>query len=159
PAYRSGETARVRVEAAADGLGLVSVLSNRLVSMQTVALKAGENTVDLPVTDDWGAGVYVTVSAIRPLGEARPGDRQPVRALGLAHAAVDPGDRKLAASIEAPAETRPRGTVPVTLKVEGAAGQTVLATVAAVDQGILNLTRFQPPDPSQHYFGQRRLGV
>ena len=24
---------------------------------------------------------------------------------------------------------------------------------------ILNLTRFQPPDPSQHYFGQRRLGV
>ncbi|KGJ09369.1 alpha-2-macroglobulin [Paracoccus versutus] len=159
PAYRSGETARVRVEAASDGLGLVSVLSNRLVSMQTMALKAGENQIDLPVTDDWGAGVYVTVSAIRPLGEARPGDRQPVRALGLAHAAVDPGDRKLTASITAPAETRPRGTVPVTLKVEGAAGETVHATVAAVDQGILNLTRFQPPDPSQHYFGQRRLGV
>jgi len=159
PAYRSGETARVRVEAASEGLGLVSVLSNRLVSMQTVALKAGENQIDLPVTDDWGAGVYVTVSAIRPLGEARPGDRQPVRALGLAHAAVDPGDRRLAASIEAPAETRPRGTIPVTLKVEGAAGETVHATVAAVDQGILNLTRFQPPNPSQHYFGQRRLGV
>ncbi|KRW95791.1 alpha-2-macroglobulin family protein [Paracoccus sp. MKU1] len=159
PAYRSGDTARVRVEAASDGLGLVSVLSNRLVSMQTVALKAGENQIDLPVTDDWGAGVYVTVSAIRPLGEAQPGDRQPVRALGLAHAAVDPGDRRLAASIEAPAETRPRGTIPVTLKVEGAAGETVHATVAAVDQGILNLTRFQPPNPSQHYFGQRRLGV
>lgn len=159
PAYRSGETARVRVEAASDGLGLVSVLSNRLVSMQTMALKAGENQIDLPVTDDWGAGVYVTVSATRPLGEARPGDRQPVRALGLAHAAVDPGDRKLTASITAPAETRPRGTVPVTLKVEGAAGEPVHATVAAVDQGILNLTRFQPPDPSQHYFGQRRLGV
>ncbi|UFS65675.1 alpha-2-macroglobulin family protein [Paracoccus denitrificans] len=159
PAYRSGETARVQVEATSDGLGLVSVLSNRLVSMQTVALKAGENRIDLPVTDDWGAGVYVTVSAIRPLGEAQPGDRQPVRALGLAHAAVDPGDRRLAASIEAPAETRPRGTIPVTLKVEGAAGETVHATIAAVDQGILNLTRFQPPNPSQHYFGQRRLGV
>lgn len=160
PAYRSGDVARVRVEAASEGLGLVSVLSNRLVSMQTVALKAGENSLDLPVTDDWGAGVYVTVSAIRPLAEARPGDRQPVRALGLAHAAVDPGDRRLAASIEAPAETRPRGMIPVTLKVEGAAaGETVQATVAAVDQGILNLTRFQPPNPSQHYFGQRRLGV
>ncbi|MEF9605925.1 alpha-2-macroglobulin, partial [Paracoccus sp. PXZ] len=47
PAYRSGDTARVRVEAASDGLGLVSVLSNRLVSMQTVALKAGENQIDL----------------------------------------------------------------------------------------------------------------
>ncbi len=159
PAYRSGDTARVRVEAASDGLGLVSVLSNRLVSMQTVTLKAGENAIDLPVTDEWGAGVYVTVSAIRPLEGAQAGDRQPARALGLAHATVDPGDRKLSASIEAPAETRPRGLIPVTLKTDGAAGETVYATIAAVDQGILNLTGFQPPNPSQHYFGQRRLGV
>ncbi|MFE8217591.1 hypothetical protein RKS27_24475, partial [Salmonella enterica subsp. enterica serovar 1,4,[5],12:i:-] len=61
--------------------------------------------------------------------------------------------------IEAPAEARPRGTLPVTLAVEGAAGQTVHATIAAVDQGILNLTGFEPPDPAGHYFGQRRLGV
>ncbi len=159
PAYRSGDTARVKVQAISDGLGLVSVLSNRLVSMQTVALKAGENDIDLPVTDDWGAGVYVTVSAIRPLEGASPDDRAPARALGLAHAAVDPGDRKLAAAIEAPQEARPRGVIPVTLRVEGAGGQTVHATIAAVDQGILNLTRYTPPDPGQHYFGQRRLGV
>lgn len=159
PAYRSGDTAHVRVEAASDGVGLVSVLSNRVVALQTVALKAGENSIDLPVTDDWGAGVYVTVAAIRPLGEAKAATRAPVRALGLAHAAVDPGDRRLVASIEAPAEARPRGMVPVTLKVEGAASETVQATIAAVDQGILNLTGFQPPNPSDHYFGQRRLGV
>ena len=160
PAYRSGDTAHVRVAALSDGVGLVSVLSNRVVAMQTVALKAGDNQIDLPVTDDWGAGVYVTVSAIRPLGEAKADARTPVRALGLAHAAVDPGDRKLTASIEAPAEVRPRGMVPVKLKVEGAAaGETVQATIAAVDQGILNLTGFQPPNPSDHYFGQRRLGV
>ncbi|WP_347267841.1 alpha-2-macroglobulin family protein [Paracoccus sp. (in: a-proteobacteria)] len=158
PAYRSGDTARVTVEALSDGLGLVSVLSNRVIALQAVALKAGENRLDLPVTDDWGAGVYVTVSAIRPLEGAIQG-RAPVRALGLAHAAVDPGARQLAARLEAPAEARPRGTVPVVLRLEGAAGQTVRATVAAVDQGILNLTGFQPPDPAQHYFGQRRLGV
>lgn len=159
PAYRSGDTAQVRVQALADGLGLVSVLSNRLVSLQTVALRQGDNSIELPVTDDWGAGVYVTVAAIRPLGDAAPGNRSPVRALGLAHAAVDPGDRQLAATLQAPAEIRPRAMVPVTLSVQGAAGQTVQATIAAVDQGILNLTGFQPPNPSQHYFGQRRLGV
>lgn len=160
PAYRSGDTAHVRVAALSDGVGLVSVLSNRVVAMQTVALKAGDNQIDLPVTDGWGAGVYVTVSAIRPLGEAKADARTPVRALGLAHAAVDPGDRRLTASIEAPAEVRPRGVVPVKLKIEGAAaGETVQATIAAVDQGILNLTGFQPPNPSDHYFGQRRLGV
>ena len=159
PAYRSGDTAHVRVEALADGIGLVSVLSNRLIAMQSVSLKAGENLLDLPVTDDWGAGAYVTVSAIRPIGDAAAGNRVPVRALGLAHAAIDPGERKLSASIEAPEQTTPRGTIPVVLRVGGAAGQTVHATLAAVDQGILNLTGFAPPDPSQHYFGQRRLGV
>ncbi len=159
PAYRSGETAQVKVQAASDGLGVVSVLSNRLISMQTVSLSEGENEIALPVTDDWGAGVYVTVSAIRPLQGAEPGDRRPVRALGLAHAAVDPGDRLLSAAIEAPQETRPRGMIPVTLRVEGAGGATVHATIAAVDQGILNLTGYMPPDPAAHYFGQRRLGV
>jgi hypothetical protein len=46
------------------------------------------------------------------------------------------------------------------VSVEGvAAGETAFVTVAAVDVGILNLTRFTSPDPSEHYFGQRRLGM
>ncbi|MDN3712780.1 alpha-2-macroglobulin family protein [Paracoccus cavernae] len=160
PAYRSGDTANVTVEAIADGQGIVSVMSSKLVSQQIVPLKAGDNVIALPVTDDWGAGVYVSVSAIRPISGIEAGDRMPVRALGIAHAAVDPGQRQLQASLTVPAETNPRQSVPVTLKVEGGiAGETVHATIAAVDQGILNLTGFTPPDPSKHYFGQRRLGV
>lgn len=160
PAYRSGDTARVTVDALADGTGIVSVLTSDVVALQMVPLRAGENTIDLPVTDEWGAGVYVTVSAIRPLDNLQPGDRMPARALGLAHAAVDPGSRALQASLQVPAEIRPRQDTAVTLKVEGAVeGETVHATIAAVDQGILNLTSFQVPDPSDHYFGQRRLGV
>lgn len=160
PAYRSGDTARLRVDAIADGTGIVSVLAGHVVSMQIVPLTAGNNEIALPVTDEWGAGVYVTVSALRPIDQIQPGDRMPVRALGLVHAAVDPGDRSLQASLHLPAEILPRQSVPVTLKVGNAVpGQTIHATIAAVDQGILNLTRFSPPDPSAHYFGQRRLGV
>lgn len=160
PAYQSGDTAQVTVDAQSAGTGVVSVLSNRVVSLQMVDLTAGENRISLPVTDDWGAGVYVTVSAIRPLAGIKPGDRTPVRTLGLAHAAVDPGARKLQATLTVPAQSRPRGTIPVELAVQGGkAGETVHATIAAVDQGILNLTAFKSPDPSQHYFGQRRLGV
>ena len=156
PGYRSGETAQARIEAPAAGVALVSVLSNRVVDLKLVPVVAGANTVALPVTDDWGAGVYVTASVIRPLAGAAT--RAPVRALGLAHAAVDPGDRKLAASLTLPESADPRGSMPVTLKVEGASGP-VHATIAAVDLGILNLTGFKAPDPSAHYFGQRRLGV
>lgn len=55
---------------------------------------------------------------------------------------------------------RPRGPLDVALRVDGAEpGETVQATIAAVDLGILNLTGFDSPDPQGHYFGQRRLGV
>lgn len=158
PAYRAGDTATLRVVPRAAGTALVSVLSNRVVSMQAVAVTEGENLIPLTVTDDWGAGVYVTASVIRPMDVAA--GRNPARAMGLAHAAIDPGDRALRAVIETAAETAPRGPMAVAVKVDGvAAGDTAYVTIAAVDVGILNLTGFRAPDPQGHYFGQRKLGV
>ncbi|MBN2630288.1 MAG: alpha-2-macroglobulin family protein [Rhodobacteraceae bacterium] len=158
PAYRAGDTATLRIVPRAAGTVLVTVLSNRLISMQAQAVTEGENLITLPVTDDWGAGVYVTASVLRPMDVAA--GRNPARALGLAHAAVDPGARKLDVRFETATEATPRGPMPVTLKVDGlGAGDTAYATIAAVDQGILNLTGFTVPDPAGHYFGQRKLGV
>lgn len=158
PAYRPGDTAKVRITPRADGVALITVLSNRLIDMKAVPVSAGENVIDLPVTDDWGAGAYVTASVIRPL--ATEAGRAPARALGLSYAPVDPGPRRLAAAFEVAPEAAPRASLPVALKVEGAAeGDQVFATIAAVDLGILNLTGFTPPDPEGHYFGQQKLGV
>lgn len=157
-AYKPGDTATLRIVPRAAGTALVTVLSNRLVAMQAVEVKEGENLIPLQVTDDWGAGVYVTASVLRPMDVAA--GRNPSRALGLAHAAIDPGKRKLTAIIETAAEAAPRGPMEIAVKVEGASdGETVWATIAAVDQGILNLTAFAPPSPTGHYFGQRKLGV
>ncbi|MBL4915731.1 alpha-2-macroglobulin family protein [Szabonella alba] len=158
PGYRAGEVARLRIVPRAAGTALISVLSNRLVSMQAVAVTEGENIISLPVTDDWGAGVYVTASVLRPMDVAA--GRNPARAMGLAHAAIDPGDRALDVTVEAPAEVAPRGPLDLAVRVAGVQpGDTAHVTVAAVDVGILNLTGFEAPDPKGHYFGQRKLGV
>jgi alpha-2-macroglobulin len=157
-AYLPGETATLRVVPRAAGTALVTVLSNRLVAMQTVAVTEGENLIDLPVTDEWGAGVYVTVSVLRPMDVAA--GRNPTRAMGLSYAAVAPGARQLDVAVETAAEAAPRGPMEVAVKVDGvAAGEMAYVTIAAVDEGILNLTGYKAPDPSTHYFGQRRLGV
>ncbi|SPH24075.1 putative lipoprotein YfhM [Defluviimonas aquaemixtae] len=156
-AYGPGDTARLKIEPRAAGVALVTVLSNRLIDMKAVPVTAGENVIELPVTDDWAAGAYVTASVVRPLEEEA--GRTPTRALGLSYAPVDPGARRLAAAFEVPAEADPRGPLPVALKVEGAEGDEVFVTIAAVDVGILNLTGFEAPDPTGHYFGQRKLGV
>ncbi|MFN3723235.1 MAG: MG2 domain-containing protein [Paracoccaceae bacterium] len=158
PAYKSGDTATLRIVPRAAGTALVTVLSNRLIAMQAVEVAEGENLITLPVTDDWGAGVYVTASVLRPMDVVA--GRNPARALGLAHAAVDPGARQLDVTVETLIEAAPRGPLDVAVRVDGmTAGEAAWVTIAAVDQGILNLTAFTPPDPSGHYFGQRKLGI
>ncbi len=158
PGYRPGDTAMLRIVPRQAGKALVTVLSNRVISMQAVEVTEGENMIEVPVTDEWGVGAYVTAQVTQPMDVAA--GQNPARSLGLAHAAIDPGARQLGVSIETAAESAPRGPLTASVLVDGLSeGQEAYVTVAAVDLGILNLTGFDALDPSDHYFGQRRLGV
>ncbi|TVR88548.1 MAG: alpha-2-macroglobulin family protein [Trueperaceae bacterium] len=153
--YAPGDTARLRIVPEHAGVALVTVLSDRVVAMRLVAVE-GETTVELPVTDEWGTGVYVSASLIRPSDGP---EHLSSRSLGLAHAVVPPGERALEALLRVPDETRSRERLDVVLELPGGVDGTAYATVAAVDLGVLTLTGFAAPDPLGHLFGQRRLGV
>lgn len=158
PAYRPGDTAQLRIDARMGGTAMIAVLSNRVIERQTVEIEAGETLIPLDVTEDWGTGAYVTATLIRPMNVAA--GQNPARALGLAHATVEPVGKVLDVAIDAPDIVRPRQSQRIGVTVDGAdEGEEVWLTLAAVDLGILNLTGFQPPDPEGHYFGQHRLGV
>ncbi|WP_233270408.1 MG2 domain-containing protein [Chachezhania sediminis] len=158
PSYAIDDTARFRIVAPEAGIALVEVMSDRLISRQVVSVDPGESMVPLQITGDWGTGAYVTATYLRPVDGASDG-HTPIRALGIAHAAVDPGAKQLQVTIDAPDTTTPRQVQDVTVKVAGAAEEEVWLTVASVDLGILNMTGFKSPDPSHYYFGQRRLGM
>ncbi|WP_306114646.1 MULTISPECIES: alpha-2-macroglobulin family protein [unclassified Roseovarius] len=157
PGYRSGDTAQLRIVPRYAGTAMITVMSNRVIEMQAVEVSEGENLIPLTVTDEWGAGAYVTAQVIRPMDVAA--GQNPARALGLSYAKIDPAERQLSVSIEAPDTASPRMPLDVAVRVDGLSGKTGHVTLAAVDLGILNLTGFESPDPSGHYFGQRRLGV
>ena len=156
--YRVGETAVAHIETRAGGVAMIMVVDDRLIAMQAVEIAGTEADVPLPVTRDWGPGAYVTAFLYRPMDlEAR---RMPARAVGLAWAGVDPAERRLDVAIEAPDSLRPRQTMDVAVSVANArSGEEAFITLAAVDLGILNLTRYQTPAPDAYYFGQRRLGM
>ncbi|WP_051241390.1 alpha-2-macroglobulin family protein [Stappia stellulata] len=157
-AYRVGETATLRMTPRADGIALVSVMSDRLLESRAIPVTAGESAVTFEVTDDWGSGAYVTATLLQPMDLKE--NRMPSRALGLQWLTVDPGARRHRVTLEAPERIRPRSTLDVSVQVSGQNdGQPAYLTIAAVDVGILNLTRFEAPEPSKWYFGQRRLGV
>ena len=158
PGYSTGDTAQLRIVPRYSGTALVTVMSNRVISRQAVTVEIGENLIPVPVTADWGAGAYVTAQVIRPMNIAD--GQNPARSLGLAYATIDPGDKQLSVNIDTAATSDPRGPLTATVQVDGIAeGETAFVTLAAVDVGILNLTAFDSPNPSDHYFGQRRLGV
>jgi uncharacterized protein YfaS (alpha-2-macroglobulin family) len=62
--------------------------------------------------------------------------------------------------MEPPQKVKPASTLTVPVRIGGlGAGEEALITVAAVDVGILNLTRFESPAPEKWFFAQRRLGT
>lgn len=158
PAYQIGDTAELRLDPQFAGVALVTVVDNRLIHMEMVEVPEAGTTISLDVTDEWGAGAYVTATLHRPM-DVEAG-RLPARSLGLTWATVDPEDRVLAVEIDLPVESRPRGPLTIPVEITNLEpGAEAYVTVAAVDLGILNLTNYEPPAPDDWYFAQRRLGV
>jgi uncharacterized protein YfaS (alpha-2-macroglobulin family) len=156
--YRAGETMQAQIKPRFAGRVTLAVMTDGVQELREVDLPASGTTVSIPVKAEWGAGAYLIATAFRPLDAAQK--RMPGRALGLAWFAIDRAARTLEVSIDAPEKMRPRGTMKLPVKLAGlTAGEEAYVTVAAVDVGILNLTRYQTPDPAGHFFGQKALGV
>jgi len=156
-AYAAGETLRARLRPPFAGTATLAVVSDRVHEIRDVAVPEGGAAVEIPVRAEWGSGAYLVATAYRPLD--RDAKRMPGRALGLAWFSVDEARRGLAVSIEAPAATRPRRTLSVPVAIQGLLpGEEARVTLAAVDVGILSLTRYEAPNPFRHFFGQKALG-
>jgi hypothetical protein len=158
PAYRAGEAMTLAIRPRFAGRATVAVIADGVKSLQEVELPAAGAQVRLAADPRWGAGAYVVVLAYRPLDQAAR--RMPGRALGLAWFSVDREARALPVALEVPARIRPRATLDVPVRIAGLQpGEEAFVTVSAVDVGILNLTRHEPPDPGAFYLGQRQLSA
>jgi uncharacterized protein YfaS (alpha-2-macroglobulin family) len=79
--------------------------------------------------------------------------------VGLAWMGLDVSQKTLSVAILAPDKIAPRQLVNLSLNIDGVkAGEQTYVTLAAVDEGILQLTRYETPDPVKFLFGKRRLG-
>ena len=156
--YKIGETAKLKVTSRYGGELMVTSGTEKLVAVQNATIGETGGEVDIPVTADWGAGAYVTATLFRP-GDAQD-SHMPMRSIGIKWLKVDPEQRALQVTLATSEKMLPRGPLNIGLQVAGAgANEDAYVTVAAVDVGILNLTRYEPPNPEDWYFGQRQLGL
>ncbi len=151
-AYAPGDTARIHIAPPFAGEATLLVLSDRVHAVRNLSVSAGGSDVDVPVSADWGPGAYVTVHVFRTAADAKS---RPGRAIGLAWVGIDPGVRKLPMAFEVADKYPPRARAAIRLRTAPGAW----VSLAAVDEGILRLTNFVSPDPSNHFLGRRRLGL
>jgi uncharacterized protein YfaS (alpha-2-macroglobulin family) len=156
--YQPGETAKLRIAAKQGGKALVTVLGAGLLSAQEVELPKGGGDVEIKVGSDWGPGAYATALLYRPMDEAAK--RMPSRAIGVRWIGIDQANRTLKVSMATEAKIKSASELVIPVKIAGLeAGEEARVTVAAVDVGILNLTRYQVPAPEAHFYAQRKLAL
>jgi alpha-2-macroglobulin len=156
--YKPGETAKLRIATKQGGKALISVLSNGLLSQQEIDIPNGGGEADVQVGEGWGAGAYVTAMLYRPLDESLK--RMPSRAIGVQWLGLDQAANTLNVALGTPEKIKSGTTLTVPVKIGGLkAGEEARVTLAAVDLGILNLTRFQTPAPENWFYAQRRMGL
>src|SRR5690348_6188410 len=148
---------RVTITPPHDGPGVLLVESDHLLYLKDIDAKAG-STFEIPVTRDWERhDVYVSALVFRG-GEAEE-HTTPARALGIEHVAMERNDRRIPLTLSAPSLMRPGNPLEVTVQAKGLANTRAYVTLAAVDQGVINITNYPVPDAWAWMFAKRALSV
>ena len=156
--YGQGDTVEVTIKAPYAGEAQVAVATDRVIDFRTLTVGPAGTKVRLKSSPDWGGGAYVLVTVIQPRDPAST--PKPRRALGLVYVPIDPKGRKLTVDVSTPDKLNSKTEILVPIAVHGLKfGQRAHVTIAAVDEGILRLTKQESPDPAKWYFGKRALSV
>ncbi len=155
--YKVGDTLTATITPPHSGPGLLLVETDRVLRSIEFDARPGV-AVDVTLDSDWQRhDLYVTALVFRP-GTSK--DKiTPSRAVGIAHVPWDRSDRNVELALNAPAAIRPNQPLKVSVNAPGLADQVAQVTVSAVDQGILNITQFEVPDPIKEFFGKRRYAI
>ncbi|HEX4458544.1 MAG TPA: MG2 domain-containing protein, partial [Polyangia bacterium] len=162
PRYRPGDTARLVAQANLKGAAmLVTVEREGVLSHDVRTFASSGDAIELPITDAYAPNVYVSVVLAR--GRTGADDRsRPILRMGVANLEVDANAKRLAVQVTTDKPSyRPGETVKARVQVRAADGSGVPAEVslAASDEGVLQLIGFKTPDPQAAFYAAVGLGV
>lgn len=157
--YKAGDIALLRVVSPHDGQAIITVESDRPLWFTRTQVLAAGSTIEIPIDQDWNTHDLYISAVVFKAGEST-NTVTPNRAIGLVHLPLDRSDRELSVEIDAPEKIRPDQTQNVGVRVTSSGDDLPrYVTLAAVDVGVLAISRFETPNPFDGFFGQRRYSV
>lgn len=154
--YTVGEQACVYLPKARGARVLLTVENSRgLLSKRWVELSSESETKALiDVGKDMAPNFYLSATMLAPHKESVD---LPLRRYGVRGARVEDVSTLLAPVIDAPEEVLPQEEFEI--KVREEKGRKMSYTLAIVDEGLLDITRFKTPDPWSAMNAKEALGV
>ncbi|HEY0677053.1 MAG TPA: alpha-2-macroglobulin family protein, partial [Chitinophagaceae bacterium] len=151
-AYATGENVKLLFKTPFSGRMLVTVENDKVVSHQYVEVQKRSATLELKLSAEHLPNAYITATLIKP---HEISDIPLTVAHGFQSITVEEKSRKIPVEIVAKEAVRSRTHQKVRIKTE----PNSYVTLAAVDNGVLQISNFKTPDPYGHFYAKRALMV
>lgn len=155
--YNIGEKIQMTIPGSAQGgRALISVENgSKVLQTHWVETQQGETRFSIDAVPEMSPNVYIHASLLQPHGQTV--NDMPIRLYGVTGVQVEDPTTHLE-----PVLTIPDVLVPgeeVTIKVSEKSNRKMTFTLAVVDEGLLDLTRFKTPDAWRVFYAREALGV
>ncbi|HBX85036.1 MAG TPA: hypothetical protein DEH15_18445 [Marinilabiliales bacterium] len=154
--YAVGEQVTVNLPIAEEGRVFVSLESGSKI-LKTFWVEMNKNNAEFrfEATPDMAPNVYVHVSFIQP--HLHTTNDLPIRMYGIQSVGIEDPETHLQPEITMPNVLEPEKEV--TIQIKEKQGKPMTYTIAVVDEGLLDLTRFSTPNAWQNFYAREALGV
>ncbi len=154
--YAPGETMTLTLPSSPGARAIVGIENGTSVlSLTSHECTGSETIVAIPVTENMMPNVYVNVTLLQP--HASTLNDVSIRLYGIVPVEVTSPSSRLVPVIQAPAEIKPEARYEISVGEQ--TGRPMAYTLAIVDEGLLDLTRFATPDPWAAFNAREALGV
>ncbi|MXV16247.1 alpha-2-macroglobulin family protein [Hufsiella ginkgonis] len=154
--YKAGEEVTLTIPSSAGGRGLVSIeTGSKVLKTWWIETEKGQTIYKFKAKKEMAPNVYVNVTLLQP--HSQTANDLPIRMYGVIPLLVSDPQTVLKPVISMADVLRPETTSTVTISESG--GRPMTYTIALVDEGLLDLTRFKTPDPHSAFYAREALGV
>ncbi|WP_396183974.1 alpha-2-macroglobulin family protein [Flavobacterium sp.] len=154
--YAVGEKAKISFPSSAGGRALISLENgSRVVKTFWATTQKGETKLEIPVTSDMAPNVFVNITLLQP--HASTLNDSPIRLYGIVPIEVIDKNTIIEPQISMPEILKPEEKV--NIRVSEKSGKAMTYTLAIVDDGLLDLTRFKTPNAWNSFYTREALGV
>lgn len=154
--YTVGEKINLTIPGSGEGRALISIENGtKVISTQWVETKKGDNKISIEASTEMTPNVFVNATLLQP--HAQTINDLPIRLYGVIPVTIENPGTHLEPIIEMANEIEPGQEVRI--KVSEKAKRKMTFTLAMVDEGLLDITRFKTPEPWKKFYAREALGV